>query len=146
MNIAPRLYRLAAAPVLVAGYCALSAFGLGLASLADGLVLLTIGYGVLFGLGGGAAFIALQQAVNMMVKAHKGLVNGYVLSLYPGGAVIAAPIFGWAVKSWDVRLILGGLGVVVAVVGVLATLPPSTRARVWWRRGLLPPPSRRDRR
>ena len=122
MNIAPRLYRLAPAPVLIAGYCALSAAGLGLASLADGLVLLTVGYGVLFGLGGGAAFIALQQAVNMMVKAHKGLVNGYVLSLYPGGAVIAAPIFGWAVKSWDVRLILGGLGVVVAVVGVLATL------------------------
>lgn len=122
MNIAPRLYRLAPAPVLIAGYCALSAAGLGLASLADGLVLLTVGYGVLFGLGGGAAFIALQQALNMMVKAHKGLVNGYVLSLYPGGAVIAAPIFGWAVKSWDVRLILGGLGVVVAVVGVLATL------------------------
>lgn len=131
MNIAPRLYRLAAAPVLIAGYCALSAFGLGLASLADGLVVLTIGYGVLFGLGGGAAFIALQQAVNMMVKAHKGLVNGYVLSLYPGGAVIAAPIFGWAVKSWDVRLILGGLGVVVAIVGVLATaLTIYARARL----------------
>ncbi len=131
MNIAPRLYRLAAAPVLIAGYCALSAFGLGVASQADGLVLLTIGYGVLFGLGGGAAFIALQQAVNMMVKAHKGLVNGYVLSLYPGGAVIAAPIFGWAVKSWDVRLILGGLGVVVAIVGVLATaLTLYARARL----------------
>lgn len=122
MNVAPRLYRLAAAPVLIAGYCALSAAGLGLAALADGFMMLTLGYGVLFGLGGGAAFIALQQAVNMMVKARKGLVNGYVLSLYPAGAVIAAPIFGWAVKSWDVRLILGGLGVVVAVVGVIATL------------------------
>lgn len=122
MNIAPRLYRLGPPPALIAGYCALSACGLGLAALADGLVLLTMGYGVLFGIGGGAAFIALQQAVNMMVKSRQGLVNGYVLSLYPAGAVIAAPIFGWAVQSWDVRIVLGGLGVVVAVVGVLATL------------------------
>lgn len=122
MNVAPRLYRLASAPALVFAYCALSAAGLGLASLADGLVVLTIGYGVLFGLGGGAAFIALQQAANMMVTARKGLMNGYVLSLYPAGAVIAAPIFGWAVGHWDVRVILGGLGVVVAIVAVLATL------------------------
>lgn len=121
MNIAPRLYRLASAAVLVVACCALSASGLALASTADGLALLTLGYGVLFGIGGGAAYIILQQGMNLMLRGSRGLVNGYIVSLYPAGAVIAAPIFGWAVKSWDVRLVMGGLGVVVAIVGVAAT-------------------------
>jgi OFA family oxalate/formate antiporter-like MFS transporter len=122
MNIAPRLYRLASAPTLILGYCALSAAGLGLAAVADGLTLLLLGYGVLFGVGGGAVFIVLQQGTNLMVERRQGLVNGYVVSLYPAGAVIAAPLFGWGVRHWDVRMVMGGLGVVVAVVGVLATL------------------------
>ncbi len=122
MNLAPRLYRLASAPTLIFGYCALSAAGLGLAAAADGLALLLLGYGVLFGIGGGAVFIVLQQGTNLMVKRRHGLVNGYVVSLYPAGAVIAAPLFGWGVQHWDVRAVMGGLGVVVAVVGVLATL------------------------
>jgi OFA family oxalate/formate antiporter-like MFS transporter len=122
MNIAPRLYRLASAPTLIFGYCALSAAGLGLAAVADGLTLLLLGYGVLFGVGGGAVFIVLQQGTNLMVERRQGLVNGYVVSLYPAGAVIAAPLFGWGVRHWDVRMVMGGLGVVVAVVGVLATL------------------------
>jgi len=122
MNIAPRLYRLASVPVLVAACCALSTAGLGLAAIADGLALLTIGYGVLFGIGGGAAYIMLQQGMNLMLSGRQGLVNGYIVSLYPAGAVIAAPLFGWAVAHWDVRVVMGGLGVVVAIVGVLATL------------------------
>lgn len=156
MNIAPRLYRLASAPVLVAACCALSAAGLALAAFASGLVMLTIGYGVLFGIGGGAAYIMLQQGINLMLSSRQGLVNGFIVSLYPAGAVIAAPLFGWAVKHWDVRTVMGGLGVVVAIVGVLATLltlhaggrlaepeaagaaqPSPPRAAVFWRLSLV---------
>jgi MFS transporter, OFA family, oxalate/formate antiporter len=152
MNIAPRLYRMASSPTLVATCCALSAAGLALAAFAQGLVVLTLGYGVLFGVGGGAAYIILQQGMNLMLQGSRGLANGYIVSLYPAGAVIAAPIFGWAVQSWDVRLVMGGLGVVVAVVGLLATLltihararltepdsvqaaaPSGPRASVFWR-------------
>lgn len=156
MNIAPHLYRLAPAPILVAACCALSAAGLALAAMADGLVQLTLGYGVLFGIGGGAAYIMLQQGMNLMLSGRQGLVNGYIVSLYPAGAVIAAPLFGWAVTHWDVRMVMGGLGVVVAIVGLLATLltihararlaepeaaqatqPSAPRAAVFWRLSLV---------
>src|SRR3970282_1951149 len=46
-----------------------------------------------------------------------GLVNGYVVALYPAGAMIAAPLFGWAVRELGVRVTLGGLATALAVTG-----------------------------
>ncbi|HYM31225.1 MAG TPA: MFS transporter [Candidatus Cybelea sp.] len=120
MNLAPRLFRLAPAPVLVA-FCAISsALGLALAASATSLPLLMVGYGVLFGLGGGIAYIVVQQGVNMMVRSRKGLVNGYVVGLYPAGAMIAAPLFGWAIGMWGLRFTLAGLGATLAVCGMIS--------------------------
>ena len=79
---------------------------------------LAIGYGVLFGAGGGAGYILVQQAVNLAVTQRHGLVNGYIVSLYPAGAMIAAPLFGWAVRELGVRATLGGLAAVLAVTGL----------------------------
>ncbi len=42
-------------------------------------------------------------------------MNGYLVSLYPAGAMIAAPVFGWAVREFGVRATLGGLAAVLAV-------------------------------
>jgi len=53
MNLAP-------APVLLLGCAGASALG----AAADGLAQLAFGYGVLFGAGGGAAYILGQQTVN----------------------------------------------------------------------------------
>ena len=75
---------------------AVSAAGIALAATAGGLAQLAIGYGVLFGVGGGAAYILVQQTVNLAVTGRHGLVNGYLVSLLPAGAMIAAPLFGWA--------------------------------------------------
>src|SRR5206468_12843219 len=66
-------------------------------------------YGVLFGAGGGAGYILMQQAVNLAVTRHRGLMNGYLVALYPAGAMIAAPLFGWSVRDLGVRATLGGL-------------------------------------
>ena len=63
------------------------------------MVQLAIGYGVLFGAGGGAAYIVAQQAVNLSLTRRHGLVNGYIVSLYPAGAMIAAPLFGWSIAE-----------------------------------------------
>jgi MFS transporter, OFA family, oxalate/formate antiporter len=118
MMVAPSLYRVAATPLLVAACAVANALGLALAASAGGLTQLAIGYGVLFGLGGGAAYILVQQMVNLAVTRRQGLVNGYIVSLLPAGAMIAAPLFGWGIRAFGVRATLGGFAAVLAITGV----------------------------
>jgi hypothetical protein len=47
-------------------------------------------------------------------------VNGYVVALYPAGAMIAAPLFGWAIRELGVRATLGGFAAVLAVTGSIS--------------------------
>src|SRR5262245_10085912 len=120
MNLAPALYGSIATPLLVLGCAGASTLGIALAATASGLAQLAVGYGGVFGGGGGAAYILVQQVVNLAVKDHRGLVNGYIVSLYPAGAMIAAPVFGWAVREHGVRATLGGLAAVLAITGALS--------------------------
>ncbi len=120
MNLAPYVYGVAAPTLLVLGCAAASTLGIGLAATAGGLAQLAIGYGLLFGAGGGAGYILVQQTVNLAVTSRHGLVNGYLVGLYPAGAMIAAPVFGWAVREWGVRATLGGLAAVLAVTGLIS--------------------------
>ncbi len=123
MNLAPRLYRRLSPLLLVLASGAGSATGLALTAAADGLAQFAIGYGLLFGLGGGIGFIVVQQAVNQTVTSNRGLANGYVVALFPLGAMIGAPVFGWAIEAYGLRATLAGLGVTVllaaAVTGAL---------------------------
>lgn len=113
MNLAPRLYG-RFSPVALAATCGvLSAAGLALSAAAPGFAQFALGYGVLFGAGAGVLFILAQQSVNQAVTASRGLANGYVVSLYPLGAMLGAPLLGWAVEAHGVRAALGGLGAVV---------------------------------
>ena len=120
MNLAARGYGVASPPLLVLACTAASTLGVALGATASGLVQLAIGYGLLFGAGGGAGYILVQQAVNLAVTGRHGLVNGYLVSLYPAGAMIAAPVFGWAVREFGVRATLGGLATVLAVTGSIS--------------------------
>jgi len=120
MNLAPQVFGLASPAMLVLACAVVSALGVGIAASAGGLVQLAIGYGVLFGVGGGAAYILAQQAVNLSLTSHHGLVNGYVVSLYPAGAMLAAPLFGWSLGEFGVRATLGGFAVILAVTGSLS--------------------------
>jgi OFA family oxalate/formate antiporter-like MFS transporter len=120
MNLAPHVYGVASTAVLVLACAAASSLGIALAATAGGLIQLAIGYGVFFGAGGGAGYIVVQQAVNLALTRHHGLVNGYLVSLYPAGAMIAAPLFGWSVRELGVRATLGGLATVLAVTGVVS--------------------------
>jgi OFA family oxalate/formate antiporter-like MFS transporter len=118
MMAAPSLYRVASTPLLVTACALVNALGLALAATAGGLAQLAIGYGVLFGIGGGAAYILVQQMVNLTVTRRQGLVNGYIVSLLPAGAMIAAPLFGWGIRAFGVRATLGGFAAVLAITGV----------------------------
>jgi len=120
MNLVPYLSRLARPPVLVAACTASSAAGAALAATAGGLAQLALGYGVLFGAGGGASYILVQQAVNLAVTRRHGLANGYVVSLLPAGAMIAAPFFGWCVGAFGVRAALWALAAVLGATGALS--------------------------
>ncbi|MBI2216089.1 MAG: hypothetical protein HYU51_02230 [Candidatus Rokubacteria bacterium] len=120
MNVAPYLYGVAPTPILVLACAAASAVGIALAATAGGLAQLAIGYGLLFGAGGGAGYILVQQAVNLAVTSRHGLVNGYLVSLYPAGAMIAAPLFGWSIGEFGARATLGGLATVLAVTGFIS--------------------------
>jgi MFS family permease len=120
MNFAPQLYR-RFSPVALAVACgALSGAGLWLAASASSFAQFALGYGVLFGPGAGVLFIVAQQSVNQTVVARRGLANGYVVSLYPLGAMLGAPLFGWSIQAFGVRPTLAGLGVVVLLSCAIA--------------------------
>jgi OFA family oxalate/formate antiporter-like MFS transporter len=116
------LFRVASAPILVFAAAVLAAAGIALAAMAQGLPLLLLGYGVVFGTGGGVAYILLQQGVNMLVRHRQGLVNGYIVSLYPLGAMIATPAFHWCNEAFGWRTTLAGLAAVLVVCGAAAAL------------------------
>jgi len=120
MILAPHFFGLAATSTLVLACATASALGIAVAATAGGLLQLAVGYGVLFGAGGGAAYILAQQAVNLAVTRRHGLVNGYIVGLYPAGAMIAAPLFGWSIRDFGVRATLGGLATVLAVTGSIS--------------------------
>ena len=120
MNFAPRLYR-RLPPALLAVACGLlSGAGLWLAASASSFLQFALGYGVLFGPGAGVLFIVAQQAVNQTVAGSRGLANGYVVSLYPLGAMLGAPVLGWSIQTSGVRPTLAGLGVVVLAACAIA--------------------------
>ncbi|TAK85605.1 MAG: MFS transporter [Betaproteobacteria bacterium] len=120
MNLAPALYHALSPGVLALGCGIVSAAGLILAATAGSFTQFALGYGVLFGLGAGVGFILVQQAVNQTVGAKSGLANGYVVGLYPLGAMIGAPAFGWAIEAFGMRATLAGLGVTVLVSCAIA--------------------------
>jgi MFS transporter, OFA family, oxalate/formate antiporter len=120
MNVAPRLYRIIAPVPLLLACIVASALGLLLAARASGFLELAIGYGALFGLGGGCAFTVVQQGVNQSAVKRSGLINGYVVSLLPLGAMIGAPLIGWSIAQHSLRTALAALASIVLVSGVLA--------------------------
>lgn len=116
------LYRVAPAPILVFASALAAAGGIALAATASGLAQLLLGYGVVFGTGGGVTYILLQQGVNMLVRRRQGLVNGYIVSLYPMGAMIATPAFHACNEAFGWRTTLSGLATVLVACGIAAAL------------------------
>jgi len=116
------VFRVASAPTLIFMSGLTAAGGIALAATAGGLAQLLLGYGIVFGTGGGMAYILLQQGVNMLVQRHRGLVNGYIVSLYPMGAMIATPAFHACNETFGWRTTLAGLAAVLAACGTAAAL------------------------
>ena len=121
-NVAPQLFGLLPVTVIVALSVVVATVGVAFAAVAQSFVQLAIGYGVLFAFGGGVAYVGAQQSVNATPITRPGLVNGYLVSLFPLGAMLAAPAFGWSNDHFGVRFTLAGLAVAVAISGLLAVI------------------------
>src|SRR6185295_10564673 len=63
-----------------------------------------------------------QQGVNMLVRGRRGLINGYIVSLYPMGAMIATPAFHACNEAFGWRTTLAGLSAVLVTCGAAAAL------------------------
>jgi MFS family permease len=135
MNLGPSLLKWLVAPWLLVIGTIGGAAGIALSALATSVGLLAVGYGLLFGIFGGIGYIGLQHGVNQVLKGSKGLVNGYMVSLYPMGAMIAAPLFGWMSQTLGIAATFWTLAVAIAVTGAaaayllyLARIPAQARA------------------
>jgi MFS family permease len=58
----------------------------------------------------------------MLVRRRRGLVNGYLVGLYPLGAIIATPAFHACNEAFGWRTTLAGLAGVLVACGVVAAL------------------------
>ena len=118
MNLVPLGFGRVSAPVLALACAGLSVLGIALVATAGDLRQLALGYGLCFGASVGATYILFQQIVNLATISRRGLVNGYLVSLLPAGAMIAAPVFGWAIPAIGVRATLGWFAGVLALLGL----------------------------
>lgn len=131
MSFAPAAYRLMATPGLVAAAAGVCGLGLGLAAWAPGLIVLGLGYGVLFGLGNGFGYSVMLQVVNLVLPHRRGLANGFGIGLFAAGSILFAPVFGWAVGAFGVQATLGGMaGLFAAVAVAAAALVAASRVSV----------------
>jgi MFS family permease len=122
MVLAPSVYRRFPAWAVCVACGACAGGGLLLAASASTFAQFVLGYGVLFGVGAGIGFILVQQGVNQSVTTRSGLANGYVVSLYPLGAMLGAPLFGWTIEAFGMRATLAGLGATVLATCALTAL------------------------
>ncbi len=120
LNLAPALAGTAPVWLLLGTSMAAAAAGIALAASASGVFELALGYGVMFGVGGGVAYMLLQQGANLLVRHRRGLLNGYIVGLYPAGAMIAAPLFGWANAAYGFRVTLCCLAGALLIAALLA--------------------------
>jgi MFS family permease len=64
----------------------------------------------------------MQQGLNQTISPMSGLANGYVVSLYPMGAMLGAPVFGWAIEAFGLRATLAGLALTVLTCCAIAAM------------------------
>lgn len=144
-NLAPRFFGRIRAPLLVALTGAVAAAGVLLAAAAPSLGWLILGYGLVFATGGGMAYVVVQQCVNAAPLSRPGLVNGYLVSLFPLGAMLAAPAFGLGLERVGVRHTLAALAAVVAATALGGALLVARTGIVLARTGRAAPGSASDR-
>ena len=99
----------------------LSGGGLALAAAAPGVLVVHAGFGVLFGVGSGLAYLSAVSWASTRGGQRRARGVGIVVAAYAAGPIVAAPLGAFASDRWGWRaaLTVGALG--VAVVTLLAS-------------------------
>jgi OFA family oxalate/formate antiporter-like MFS transporter len=123
----------------------LSGAGLAVTALAPGLLVLHLGFGLLFGAGSGLAYSSVVTWASTRTGAHAGWSIGVVVAAYAAGPILAAPVGAQTSAHWGWRVTVGCGAIGVAAVLVLASrlLPGAVTVR--GRNGTPGPPAGSDR-
>lgn len=96
----------------------LAGTGLVVAASAPDLLLLHLGYGVLFGLGSGLTYLSTVTWAGTRPGGHRAVATSVVVAAFAAGPVVAAPAAAWAIDRWGWRPALLGWGIVVATAAL----------------------------
>ena len=117
--------------ICVCGFIALGA-GLFLASRAESLTVVYIGFGLGIGLGVGFSYVPSIGAVQPWFTTRRGLASGLAVSGIGLGTLIGPLLSDYLIDTQGWRATLAGTGLFVMVAGALASLvlenDPSLRA------------------
>lgn len=109
----------------------LSGAGLTVTALAQHLVVLHLGYGVLFGAGSGLAYSSVVTWASTRTRGGPATAVGVVVAAYAAGPVVAGPVAGLGTSVWGWRLtvLLGAAAVTAVTVLASRRLPDGVAAR-----------------
>lgn len=120
MVLAPYLYRFAPAPAQLLGCAAVSSLGLLVAASARDVAGLLIGYGLLFGLGGGYAYSVTLQVIALALPRRRGLAIGLGVGSFALGSILLALLFARTVTAFGPQATFAGMAAMMAAAAALA--------------------------
>jgi OFA family oxalate/formate antiporter-like MFS transporter len=95
--------------------------GLAASAGAGSVLMLSAGFGVLFGCGSGLGYLSAVSWASTRDDGHRAHAIALVVAAYAAGPVVAAPIGTVAVSGWGWRPTLAVAAVVVTAVALLAS-------------------------
>lgn len=108
--------------IVIAAACS-AAGGLVVASRADALAWVIVGYGVLFGIGNGLGYASAVAIAGKGFGDRRGLALGIVVGAYAAGPLVASPVIAalLAAVGWRATFVVlaMGIGVLLAVGAAL---------------------------
>lgn len=108
---------------MVAGGTVLFAAGLGLASISTSILHVYLSYGLLMGLGVGAAFLPCNAAVGQWFTSRRGLATGIAVAGSGVGSVLTGPLAERLISQYDWRVatrILAAIGTALLILVAIA--------------------------
>ena len=132
----PRLFHRFSAPMFVIGVCVMAALGAALAGFGRNILVLWIGYGLLFGGANGLGYGYCLQLVAQTDRRHAGLFMGFVTATYALGAFVSAFGFEWLMTGASFANAMYGLALSLLVVGAVVSLPLRFTAAAYQPSGL----------
>jgi len=111
----------------------LSGAGLTVTALAQHLVVLHVGYGLLFGAGSGLAYSSVVTWTSTRTGSSSGSATsvGVVVAAYAAGPIVAGPVAGLGTSAWGWRptVLVGAATVTTVTVLASRLLPDGVAAR-----------------